>query len=168
MFSCWVITLCTYAQQGYAFGCVGLCTYVRICIYICRQKNRLFNALLLENLLLSVICCLLFEFKRLQCGLLRPASCTDRVIHAFPNKTWRPPWPRNIFFWALTAHHTLWARLAASYDSFDNACMQLQTGVCSAERQQLFWEFEPAARAVLWTKVHATARCAQGMCSLEL
>ena len=117
MFSCWVITLCTYAQQGYAFGCVGLCTYVRICIYICRQKNRLFNALLLENLLLSVICCLLFEFKRLQCGLLRPASCTDRVIHAFPNKTWRPPWPRNIFFWALTAHHTLWARLAASYDS---------------------------------------------------
>ena len=25
--------MCTYAQQGYAFGYVGLCTYVRICIF---------------------------------------------------------------------------------------------------------------------------------------
>ena len=23
-----IITLCAYAQQGYAFGCIGLCTYV--------------------------------------------------------------------------------------------------------------------------------------------
>ena len=31
-----------YAQQGYEFGHVGLCTYmyVRICIYICRQKKQ--------------------------------------------------------------------------------------------------------------------------------
>ena len=42
-------------------------------------KNRLFSALPLEDLLLSVICCLLFKFKRLQCGLLCPASCTDIV-----------------------------------------------------------------------------------------
>ena len=72
-------------------------------------KNRLFSALLLEKLLLhvSVICCLLFEFKCLQCGLLHPASYTARAIHAFPNKTRRPPWPWNIFFWALMAHHTL-------------------------------------------------------------
>ena len=42
----------------------------------------------------------------------------------------------------------------------------MQTGACNAEveRQQLVWE--PAARAVLWTEVHA--QCAQGMCSLEL
>ena len=56
-------------------------------------KNRLFSALPLENLLLNVIYCLLFKFKRLQCGLLHPASCTDRVIHAFPNKTCRSPGP---------------------------------------------------------------------------
>ena len=28
-----VITLCAYAQQGYAFGRVGLCKYVRIRVY---------------------------------------------------------------------------------------------------------------------------------------
>ena len=56
-------------------------------------KNRLLSALPLENLLLGIICCLLFEFKHLQCGLLRPTSYTDRAIHAFPNKTRRPPGP---------------------------------------------------------------------------
>ena len=69
---------------------------VRVCI--CGQKNWLFSALPLENLLLSVMSCLFFDFKHLQCGLLRPASCTDRVIHAFPNKMRTSPWPRNIFF----------------------------------------------------------------------
>ena len=47
-----VITLCTYAQQGYAFGHVGLFTYVRtyvcvcVCVCVCEQKNRLFSAVL--------------------------------------------------------------------------------------------------------------------------
>ena len=27
-----IITLCAYEQQGYVFGCVGLCTY--ICTYV--------------------------------------------------------------------------------------------------------------------------------------
>ena len=143
---------------------VCVSTYVRICIYICRQRNRLFSALLLEKLLLhvSVIYCLLFEFKHLQCGLLHPASYTDRVIHAFPNKTSRSPWPQNIFLWALTAHHTLWAM------SVSDAIACMQTGMCSAEHQQLVWE--PAARAVLWTEMYSEvhAQCAQGMCSLEL
>ena len=31
-----VITLCTYAQQGYAFGRIGLCAYVRI--YILKKQ----------------------------------------------------------------------------------------------------------------------------------
>ena len=63
-------------------------------MYVCMStKNRLFSALPLENLLLSAICCLLCNFKHLQCGLLHPASFTDRVIHAFPNKTWGPPGP---------------------------------------------------------------------------
>ena len=48
-----------------------------------KKQCRLFGTLPLENLRLSVICCLLFEFKRLQSGLLRPASCTDIAIHAF-------------------------------------------------------------------------------------
>ena len=83
---------------------------VRICIYVCQQKNRLFSALPLENLLLSVMHCLLFKFKRLQCSLLCPASCTDWVFLAFPNKTCSFPWPQIIFFWTLMAHHTLWAK----------------------------------------------------------
>ena len=62
-------------------------TYVRICM---STKKWLFSALWLENFLLSVICCLLFEFNHLQCGLLCPVSCTDRAIHAFPNNTLRP------------------------------------------------------------------------------
>ena len=87
-----VITLCVYAQQGYAFGHVGLCTYVGTYVFIyLSTKNRLFSALLPKNLLLSVTCCLLFEFKCLQCDLLRPASYRDRIIHAFPNNTWRSP-----------------------------------------------------------------------------
>ena len=68
---------------------------VRICIYD-RKSTAKYNELLA-----------LYKFKCLQSGLLHPVSCKDRVIHAFPNKTWRSPWPRNIFFWALTAHHTL-------------------------------------------------------------
>ena len=74
-----------------------------VCTYFMLTKNRLVSVLLLENLLLSsalllknlmlsVICGLLFQFKRLQCSLLRPASCTDRAIHAFPN---------NVFFGTL-------------------------------------------------------------------
>ena len=78
-----------YAQQGYAFCCVRLYVCIFVYIYV-NKKNRLFSALPLGNLL-NVIYCLFFKFKWLQCGLLRPASCTDRVINAFPNKTCRPP-----------------------------------------------------------------------------
>ena len=27
-----IVTLCVYAQQGYAFGCVGLSVYVCVCV----------------------------------------------------------------------------------------------------------------------------------------
>ena len=86
-------------SKGYAFSRIRLCIYMYVCVCVCVQcmyvnkKNRQFGALPLENLLLSVICCLPFKFKCLQCGLLRPASCTDRAIHAFPNKMQRPPGP---------------------------------------------------------------------------
>ena len=43
--------MCTYAQQGYVFGRIGLCMYVCIFVYV---KNRLFSVLLLENLQLIV------------------------------------------------------------------------------------------------------------------
>ena len=69
---------CTYVQQGYAFTRIGL--------WICVDKTQAACyclVLLAKNLLLSVICCLLFEFKCLQYSLLRPASCTDRAIHTF-------------------------------------------------------------------------------------
>ena len=33
----YVITLCVYAQQGYAFGRVGLCMYV--CVYMWQKKS---------------------------------------------------------------------------------------------------------------------------------
>ena len=90
------IILCAYTQQGYAFGGISLCTYVRICVYICQQK-RLFSALLLANFLLSVICCLLFEFKRLQCGLLHPASCTTEQLMLFQIRCLAPLTPKYFF-----------------------------------------------------------------------
>ena len=112
---------CTYTElaneePGHMQLCMRRKNYypvcICICVYICGPKNWLFSALLLENLLLSVMSCLFFEFKHLQCGLLHPVSCTDSgVIHAFSNKMWTSLWPRNIFFWTLTTHHTLWARL---------------------------------------------------------
>ena len=37
-----MITLCTYAQQGYAFSLISLC----MCVYV--TKNWLFEVLLLE------------------------------------------------------------------------------------------------------------------------
>ena len=83
-----VASVCVYIRVY-----VYIYIFIYLYIYICGQKNWLFSAIPLENLLLSVMSCLLFEFKRLQCGLLRPASCTDRVIHAFPNKAWTSPGP---------------------------------------------------------------------------
>ena len=86
--------------------CVHTYMYVRIYIYI---------YILLQNLL-NVICCLLFEFKCLQCarGLLHQASYTDRAIHALPNKTRRPPGPKIISSeQALMACHTLCATTAS-------------------------------------------------------
>ena len=85
----------------------GLCIWSHLFVYICMStKNRLFSALLLENLLLSVICCLFFKFECLQCGLLRPVSCTDRIIHAFPNKMGRSPAPKYFLpGFNSTPHH---------------------------------------------------------------
>ena len=41
-----VVTLCVYAQQGYAFGRVGLCIYINIyanrhdvCVCVCVSKK---------------------------------------------------------------------------------------------------------------------------------
>ena len=83
-----VFTLCMYAQQDYAYGHVGLCMYVciiNIYVHACDRKYWLFGALWLKNLL-NVFYCYLAEFKLLQCGFLRPVSCTDRAIHAFSRK----------------------------------------------------------------------------------
>ena len=55
---------------------------------------RLFSALPPKNLQPTVFYCFLTESKCLQCGLLHPASCTDRAIYDFLNKTQRPPGPK--------------------------------------------------------------------------
>ena len=68
-----IITLCAYAQQG-----LVVWSFVYILYITTKTKNRLFSALLLENLLLYVIYCLLFKFKRLHCGLVRP-GCSGTV-----------------------------------------------------------------------------------------
>ena len=72
-----LITLCAYAQQCYAFGCVYI--YVCVCVCVCESKTSCLVqcTLLFENLLLSVMRCLLFKFKCLKRGLLHPASCTE-------------------------------------------------------------------------------------------
>ena len=35
-----LITLCAYAQRGYAFGHFGLCTYVYVYIYLSTKKKQ--------------------------------------------------------------------------------------------------------------------------------
>ena len=74
-----IFTLCVYA---------GLCVWSRLFVYavLCLTARK-------SPACIGTICCLLFEFKHLQCGLQRPASYTDRAIHAFPNNMWRPPGP---------------------------------------------------------------------------
>ena len=82
----YAITLCTYTQQGYAFGHISLCMYTCICMYTW-QKSNLFVALPFGKILLSVSYFLLMEFKCLQSGFPHPASCTDEAIHACSIKT---------------------------------------------------------------------------------
>ena len=60
--------------------CVYVYTGVYVCVYICGQKIDLFSVLLFKKFLLSVLYYLILEFKRLQSGFLRPASCTDGAI----------------------------------------------------------------------------------------
>ena len=93
-----------YAQQGYVFGCIGLnvCIIIYI-IYMYVAKNRLFSALPLESILLSVFYYFLTEFKCLQCGLLCPTSCTDRAILTFLLKE-RGPWVLEYCIMVHIAH----------------------------------------------------------------
>ena len=128
---------------------VSVCvhTYVHTNFHV--DKNRLLSALLLEKLLLSVICCLLFEFKSLQCGLLHPVSYTDTAIHAFPDKMQKSPWPPKYFLLSFnsTPHPRLCMRLCGQ----TRLCMLrgMQTVTCCAECHQLVWE--PTARLILST-----------------
>ena len=73
-YSCYPVHV--YAQQGSTFGHVGLC------MYACGQKIDLFSALLFEKLLPCVLYYLILEFKHLQSGFLRPASCTSGAFRS--------------------------------------------------------------------------------------
>ena len=158
-----LITLCAYAQQGYAFGCVGLCflhtMYMYICI-LCRQKNRLFSALPFENLLRVIFACMLFEIKCLQCGLLHTASCTDRAIHAFPNKVQRPLAPKYFLLSFNGTPHPL-----CCHNSFNVMHVCMQTCACSAKRQQLVLEPSYCTCSTLKCMLSVHRVCA---CTLEL
>ena len=54
---------------------VALFVYIRVYVYLYYViKNRVFSALPLENLLLSEICCLIFEFKQCLTAQKSPAK----------------------------------------------------------------------------------------------
>ena len=66
-----------------------------MCCYLVHVCNSRFMCLVASvyvhtsdacNVLLSVICCLLFEFKHLQCDLLRPCSKLYRQSNSFFSK----------------------------------------------------------------------------------
>ena len=69
------VCVCVYVYI-YIYVCVCVC----VCMYVCGQKIDLFSVLLFEKFLLSVLYYLILEFKRLQSGFLRPASCIDGAI----------------------------------------------------------------------------------------
>ena len=103
-----IFTICSRASTFTKFTVNGyypvricmaeLCVQLRQFVYYmhvnkktgCLLHKNFLAALIPETFLLSVICCLLFQFKCLQCGFLSPVSCTDKAIHAFSNKTQRP------------------------------------------------------------------------------
>ena len=64
--------------------------YVRTYVRICQQKNRLFSALLLENLLLSVIYCLLLNASSVVCYIQR-AIQTEQFMPFQIRHELRPP-----------------------------------------------------------------------------
>ena len=141
-----------------------MCTHV--------SKNRLFSALLLANILLSVICCLLFEFKCLQCGLLHPPSCTDRAIHAFPGKTQAPGYfllsfngtshPLCYWYWLCASANVsvLFMRVHVCKSTSGSASVRLLklTSACSAEHQQLQYSM---------SKRHQLKQALQCMCFIS-
>ena len=84
-------TLCTYAQQSYAFGCISLCMY----------KNWLFSTLRLENILLSVFYYFLTEFNAssVACFIQRAVQIEQFVLFQVIKMQLRPlPWLQNINF----------------------------------------------------------------------
>ena len=97
-----------------AMVCVRIGIYIYIYIQNFDRKQAVQCLKLpLTNILLRVICCLLFEFKCLQCGLLCPASYTDRAIRAFPNITRRPLAPKCFLLSFNGTPHPLGQQLAS-------------------------------------------------------
>ena len=72
--------------------CIWLCRFVYNYVtnmYINNTSCRLFTALLVENLLICVTCCLLFKFIHLQAVACMLCSASCREMHAFSKKTYR-------------------------------------------------------------------------------
>ena len=113
---CAIVTLHVHIICTAGF-CIWVCQFA-VCTYICMyylltKKQAVY--LLLANFLLSIICFLFFEFKSLQCGLLHPASCTARAIHAFQKNTctWAPLAPK---YFLLSFKQLVWKPTAPAID----------------------------------------------------
>ena len=142
-------------------------------MYVCMwSKNWLFSALSLENLL-SVMSCLLFKLKCLQCGLLRPVSCTDKVIHILRRGC---PLAPKYFFWALTAHHTLYARLASCsstdcvlqrvFQIFSSSCAKTCTAVVLFIHLCSRWNFRLSLREINQARCRTQLQCCIAACAV--
>ena len=69
-----LITLCTYAQQDYAFGCIGLCVCVYVCVYMWPKKLPVWGLTAWKSPI-SVTYCSFVEFNcqkmHLLCQVIR-------------------------------------------------------------------------------------------------
>ena len=75
-----VITLCTYVQQGYVFGRVGLCMYVcTVYVYYVDQERTVWGFTTRKSLV-SVIYYSLVEFNGQKRGLLCQAIRSGKEI----------------------------------------------------------------------------------------
>ena len=104
---CWLlIFIITIWAAGL---CVWSCRFVYAHIHVYVNKNKVFSAVSLKNILLSVFYFFLTEFKCLKYGLLNPTSCTctNRAIHASPNKTQSLHLAPEYFFLSFNGTHSL-------------------------------------------------------------
>ena len=129
-----LVTLCSMRSKVMCLVASVVCIIIYI-VYMYVAKNRLFSALPLESLLLSVFYYFLTEFKCLQCGLLCPTSCTDRAILTFLLKE-RGPWVLEYCIMVHIAH----ACCSAEYIFFSFTALIVVT-VLNSHFSSVHWQY---------------------------